>query len=224
MFGVETWHGLPVWFWFGAVALGCVFALGLYLVGGGRDNPKAADEFCSLAVLWVGAAAAVLALVFAAPVRAIDYTPGGSVSYTPGAGASSPESGEWGKVPPDRPALTIAKAAPAVQVVPAGWHSHVCANGHEWWHGPEMAGNAAAHHCPVCGLQDWTPNQTARQTLYVSSGSANYPSGGISLTQHPIASPAQSYAIPTGFGSSCPNGNCPAVQSGQSYRRSFFGR
>lgn len=50
----------------------------------------------------------------------------------------------------------------------ATFHSHRCANGHEWYHDESNMGSDAAHRCPVCGRESWwqhrrmlTPGQRA---------------------------------------------------------------
>jgi hypothetical protein len=53
--------------------------------------------------------------------------------------------------------------------VPAGWHVHRCAHGHEpveWAHSDVgLRGNVTAHACPKCGIVHWNPVRHGPTTI-----------------------------------------------------------
>lgn len=108
--------------------------------------------------------------------------------------ASPPAFTVENKCSPD-PAFTVTnrcsaptKAAPAVTVVPPGFHAHTTTDGRTIVHADTNFGNAAAH----AGVAyPWPKTATAGQTVNA-------------------AQPAVQYALPV---SSCPNGQCPAQQT-----------
>ncbi len=93
------------------------------------------------------------------------------------------------------PALLKAFDAPPVRVVKVaapGWHTHRCSAGHEWSHSDASRGDVAAHTCPQCGRQDWTPNEV-----------------GVRLTNYPeFPDSSFRFALPASP-SNCPGGVCP---------------
>lgn len=81
-----------------------------------------------------------------------------------------------------------------------GWHTHRCPNGHEWSHPDTSVNNVSAHTCPLCGLQDWTPNST--NTRIVNT---------IKTTQTPAITvkPSVQTVPMIPFSQDCPDGRCP---------------